>query len=475
MNWKQKVLFVVLAIVGVVLTLHISNALAVDASRCDENPHPWITGPPEEGGFNGTCEGLLEAADMPAFLEAYAGNNLMVMSQWPPIEELQVETKPFALRWVTPRNHMMPFDEIRELYWGKEGKSHALMFSGELDVQTVPQIWKFSSPNGDIYHIDSRLPAECEQFCHDWGCEFDDGTNRVDEATGKVCGWSCYFDEGGQEVCPDMNGPVFRISSGGTPMTKDNITSITWHNGPNGPETVSNPALWDSPLENLNYMSWDTGLNILTTWQGMYQDNINAYSRVFSDHAQPGPNTWTIAANNGSSYTFTIDIPGPIRPLPVVPATITSTTLVAMKDDKNLKSGKAVKYIEAEVVTNNITAREITDEDGETRLLIQWAEPDLAMTYSEYQKDIRLRIYVGDMVKDTTHFLWMDIPITSGTCVVPAPEWQELKQILSAKGDTEVFISGQYREQYNNLGYDGDVGLGYHNRGYFGIIKFPIQ
>jgi hypothetical protein len=439
--------------------------MAVDQNYCNDNPHGWMLDTPEFGPAE--CLGVLEAADLPAFLTAYGAGNIMLMSPDQPIENLQVVTKPFAFRWVTPRNHVMPADEVRQ--WGKEGKSNALMFSGELNVTQVPMIWKFQSALGAFYHIDWVLKPECEQFCHDWGCEFDDGENRIAE-NGTVCGWQCEYDEFGNEIsCPDMNGGPQIINVSGDPMTKENITSVVWHNGPNGAETVT---IYDSPVEDFNFMKYDMGQNFLESY-GWMGGEITLYSNVFSDHALPGPNTWTVNANNGGSYTFTIDVPGPIREMPVVPAKI----LTQEYETKTLgKSGKVIGTL-SDVEIDNIKAREITDEDGNTRLLIQWAEPDLAMKFSENQKDVRLRIYVGHTKRADCHdhFLWMDIPVTSGSCVVSATDWQELKQILLDKGETEVAITGQYREQYNNLGYDGDTGLGYHNRGYFGVILFPIN
>jgi hypothetical protein len=117
----------------------------------------------------------------------------------------------------------------------------------------------------------------------------------------------------------------------------------------------------------------------------------------------------------------------------------------------------------------NITAREVTNEAGETVLIVQWTAPEEALTLSPYEKSVRLRIYVGngwfpDEGQIDVDFAWIDAPLHTSSVVVSAEVYNWIKTTTLAKGINELDIAGMYREQFN----------GYQNRGYFEGVTFDL-
>ena len=181
-----------------------------------------------------------------------------------------------------------------------------------------------------------------------------------------------------------------------------------------------------------------------------------------------GLNHVLVTLNNGIQFTVEFNVTSNFE-MPTVAAKSYFEELVAVSDPK-AKSKNSKKKIKATLETSevdNLTAREL-----EGALVIQWAEPDGALT-TPYMK---LRIYVGDgwtfdLERET--FLFVNAPVQTGTVVIPAIEWQAFKQTMLDLGRTEVDVAGMYRMQTQYDSYNGRTD--FHNRGYFEGIKFPIQ
>ena len=304
-------------------------------------------------------------------------------------------------------------------------------------------VYRIRTDNGGSAEIISMNRPPQEECFDSVGVTAPDGT---------VCDWD-------DPNSPLIDRPMFR-STGASQLKFGDVISVTWKTGPNGPETV---GIQEAPLEFYNFMKYDTGQNMLKTvdpWRG----GITFYSEGFSEMAPVGIHTYDITLATGEVITVECNVESN-REMPVVPATVTSEQFVVNKELG--KSGKILGSIE-NVTVNNINAREILDENGEARLLIQWAEPDLAMTFSEFDHSVRLRMYVGDGWYGTTpvvdgyptaHFLWIDAPVQSGSIVIPAEEYRQIRE----KANGPIYVGGMYREQYNT----------YHNRGYFSYILIP--
>ena len=471
----MKNMFLFMVMVCILFTFQ-PDVFAIDTDACDNFPHNW---------GNNECVGLLEYNDM---FQKLDGNHIWyspdhyanlssctdVFSPCPSMEEMLPRVKDAYLEWSVLRNRSAPAGVYPSM---ANGPDSSLMFNGYLSGLSIPYIWLMKiDTDGDGtmetqgYHIDWLLHPSCEEFCHEWGCGFDacdeNGCPILTASDGTQCGWD--------ERVNMFAGPMFRSVSTSV-VKKEHVASITWLTGPNGPETTT---VKESPTEIYNFMKYDNRQNIIQTvdpWRG----GVTNYTHGFSVIAPVGTHQYIIKLTTGEELNFTAQVESN-RDMPVVPSTYTTTQSVAVpkkakKDDdedddrkrKRRKSGKRVKATEVEVVVDNITAREITDEDGQIRLLIQWAEPDLAMTFSEYMKDVRLRVYVGDgwmgapivNGQELAHFLWIDAPVHSGSLVIPPAEYAELK----AKVNGPIYVSGQYREQYET----------FHNRGYWGYITLP--
>jgi len=70
----------------------------------------------------------------------------------------------------------------------------------------------------------------------------------------------------------------------------------------------------------------------------------------------------------------------------------------------------------------------------------------------------------------------VDVPAHSGTAVIPAMQWQDIKTRMQALGLSSVGIGGMYRENFYQddytLGYE--IGIHYHNRGYFEGVEYQF-
>ena len=136
---------------------------------------------------------------------------------------------------------------------------------------------------------------------------------------------------------------------------------------------------------------------------------------------------------------------------------------------------------ETTVTVDNLKVRELGGQ-----LIIQWAEPDGAFQPpislgknqwgDEIWQSIRCRLFIGNnwFLTDNpgekdVEFLWVDVPAHSGTAVIPAMQWQDIKTRMQALGLSSVGVGGMYRENFHEYDYtlNYEIGISYHNRGYF--------
>lgn len=188
-----------------------------------------------------------------------------------------------------------------------------------------------------------------------------------------------------------------------------------------------------------------------------------------------------LVANETLNFVITLGgIPYPINvpitnvdEMPSIPAFYTQTVGVS----KTLKSGKVIDNSH-EVTTPNINVREVIDPDGQTALVIQWAEPDGAFFGNTIRWDqgsedtFMLRIYIGKWSENPSKevYLWVDCPVQTGTVVIPANAYNWLKQEIVSQGmatdGIETFIL--YRTVTDR--WDGTPN--YHNRGISDTVTF---
>jgi hypothetical protein len=348
-----------------------------------------------------------------------------------------------SIDWAKLRNKVGP--SSKDYPDMANGPVADIQMLGSVDAVNVPEVWKMDSEWGVYFMVAHYFKPYAEDICNDNGWDSPE------------C-WETYQDNDGDGL-EDNDGGVMFYKSGGVELNESNVASITW--AEKAVTVEPRPTLTDHYI----FMKYEMGQNILED-KGLYHDR-NLYFKSFGPEVGPatvGLQTFVLLLKDGRNYTFTLLVESN-RLLPTVASTITNTVGVY----KETKSGKKIDN-RHDVITNNMTAREITDEDGATRLLIQWAEPDLAMMLSEYSKDVRLRMYVGNnwnIPSPTTesYFLFMDVPVTSGSVVVPPDAYAWIKAQVLANGESQLQVSGMYREQFSQ----------FHNRGYMGTVLFPIQ
>ena len=439
-------------IVAMVVTMVMvaGSALALDQSACEFDECIGRVELHELGAFDAAGNWQWNITE-PDLIQAIADDAVMGDNNtinWQDGGALTPIKNGISIDWKVLRNRRGPSSgEYTSL---ANGPDASIMMEGTVDAISIPQIMKGENEWGIYFQIDHHWKAEALQACEetDW-----------DQSPGSPCDiW--HQDNNGDGIADYSNGFVM-FNEGGAKLTEDNVASITWVNKS---KTV---GVRDNAFENYIFMKYDMGQNILED-RGLQSGRTLYFDSFGSDigPAEVGDHEFMITLLDGRTDNFMIHAASN-RLMPTVPSTITQTQLTAIKTLG--KSGK-VMAVEGEVTIANMTAREIVDEDGATRLLIQWAEPDMAMMFSEYLKDVRLRVWVGNhwltpSPTNTAYFLWMDLPVTSGSVVVPPDAYAWVKEKVLANGETELQISGQYREQFD----------GFHNRGYMGMITFPIQ
>jgi hypothetical protein len=464
---RARILFIVLAIVWVILTLNISNALALDQSACfGQN---WF-------GDENECIGRLELSDLGSFdasgdwqwnitdpdlladiaLNVITGDN--GKDNWgpggglTPVSAVDSGRVGIQINWGVLRNRVHPEGD-----YPIHDPEASIMLQGFVDPVMVPVVWKLRYIEGDAYWfwVQHVYNQQAIDDCNAQSWQFEPGDGSPCEQ------WHIEDKDPLWSLNPDTL--VYRMDEGYMfydegELSSANIESITWN------EKTRTVGIKGDDLEWGIYMNYDMGQNILQeTGKGASR---TVYFDTFGEDLGPaliGFHTFTLKLKDGRTETFTREVVSN-RLMPVVPSTRTENTVnITTKSGKVISAGQT-----AEVA--NITAREITDEDGKTRLLIQWAEPDLAMTFSEYKRNVLLRIWVGNnwltpSPTDNAYFLWCDVPVTSGSVVIPPDQYAWVKAQVLANGENQLQISGQYREQFS----------GYHNRGYLGVVYFPIN
>jgi hypothetical protein len=295
-----------------------------------------------------------------------------------------------------------------------------------------------------VYMFDWDLSQEAIDACQaqDWTWDWGDGS---------PC--DLYHQDNDNDGLLDGFAGVTMRSVGETVKASD-VVNVEWVEG----GEIATPKY--SGIEEYIYMTYNTGKNSLEqdpNWPGGAEPTV--FFNHFSKQAELGPQNFIVTLSNGQKIESINNVYSNLV-MPTVAAKSYYTDLVATGKQK--KRGKKIKATEIEVEVPNITAREI---DG--RLLIQWSEPDGAMTLPD---GTRLRIYVGEGWFNTdftgddinTVFLWMDVPLHTGSVVVPSEYYEWIKARMT---DGKLTIGGMYRQQW---------GGEYHNRGYFEGISFDI-
>jgi hypothetical protein len=263
------------------------------------------------------------------------------------------------------------------------------------------------------------------------------------------------MDKGTPDPSDDLCGyylPIMR-SVGGSPILMSDIVNVS--------SSLGSATPWYQENEVASIIKYSTSNNQLPDVYGPnYILNDSVYFNEFGDfHFPAGNHVFTLNMVGGG----TVELPVKVTSNEVMPTVSAFTQGLVF--DKVKKSGKVVTK-EKEITVVNIQAREITDLNGDTRLIIQWAEPDGAMMLVN---DTRLRIYIGNdwdngpTVKDMS-FLFLDVPVQTGSVVVPPNTYSWIKDEMIAKGKTSVDIAGMYREQAGS----------YHNRGFMEKIVFDF-
>ena len=148
--------------------------------------------------------------------------------------------------------------------------------SGSINGMLVPMVWKMrvdEPVDGEnnwyghlnvypyyITHVDWNLRAECEQFCHDWGCEFDDGSTPDPDGAGpqEPCSWG--WDNNGDGL-PD-NGVEMNVYAGvsteiqgGEKLNLTNVSHVELNGQTATPKGMEN--------DDYTFLNYDTGNNAL--------------------------------------------------------------------------------------------------------------------------------------------------------------------------------------------------------------------
>lgn len=426
-------------------------------------------------GDNVTCLGLLTEAEINgADFQAALASTLPYPAIWSPFD-------PAQLAVIQNGSQVFNFqiDNRRHPQANRPADSRA-KFAGLINSKSVPQVWAiqidqpgddctpdndwhFNTPPCDesgpiniiydgpypviVYHIDWAMTPEAQEICENSGWDFTPGS---------PCDL-VHQDTDGDGFPEAYAGTAYR--SVGDPLSLETVASITWVEGN---ETVG-PR--NSEWETYWYKSWNTGANYITGGNDgpVKPESPTIFGMPFSIQAPVGNNNYIVTLTSGETFNFAQEIFSN-RIMPVVSATTEGLTFQKVKNN-----GK-VKTKTRDITVVNITARELVDEDGETRFVIQWTVPDSVLALSAYEKSLRLRIYLGNgwfAEPGTTtepSFCWLDVPIHASTIVVPAEMYSWIKDLTLAQGGTELHVAGMYREQFP----------GFHNRGYFEGVTYDL-
>ena len=242
-------------------------------------------------------------------------------------------------------------------------------------------------------------------------------------------------------------------------FSPDRIEKIVWEE--TGEEVSGTQAYVNQGhITGMNYSLYPDN-----KWKQSYDLNYREIVFQFPSGMRPevlGVQTITMYYDNGKIKQFKFDVKN-LDPMPVVPATVVETQTVYTK------SGKMVKGLsDVQTTIDNMKTREL--DTGE--LVIQWAEPDLAL-----RGGLQLRVYVGadfsSSINDPNYmeeFLWIDCPVQIGTVVIPTDQWSILKSQIEAKNQTEAKIFLSYR----HISWSDEFQTTSMNRSYSSTISYPI-
>ncbi len=474
---RKVVLFLMLAIVGIFLTIQINDALAYDPPNYD-CAEGW--------GDNVTCLGMLTEDEINGadFQSALAGTT-PYPAIWSPLDpnDLNVTTGgvDFNARF---DNRRFPDGRI---------DSRIVLHGPKVNVRRIPQIhaiqvddpgpdcspdnnWHFNDinncpnaclPDGTIdpfhpeavncmvyngpypviiYHIDWQFTPECEQACNDQNWDWFPG----DGTPCDIC-----HENNPETDLPNAFAGTFYRSTGDDMLTTD-IASIEWVEG--GEQALTKYGTREQAF----MMKYDMGMNFLNHTNTF--DDKTIFMHGFSKQAEIGIHNFILHMADGTQVPFSKEV---FSNLTMPTLSSFNDSLVFQKVKIRVKKGEEVIKIvdkERDITVVNLSAREI---DG-GRLLITFKPSDDVFTLPQ-QNNIRLRIFVG---KDWFNegktgdghyepFLWIDVPLHTGNIVIPQPEYDMIKGLMP--GNT-IDIGGMYREEYD----------GYHNRGYFEGIKIEF-
>ena len=253
-----RILFIVLAIVGVILTFNISNALALDQAACEGNDF----GPDNE------CLGRLELLELGDFDE----NGVWQWDIKDPdlVHDIAIDQimgdvgkrnwedggglTPFKsdeviVDWATIRNHIGPEDEYS---WVASGDT-SVMFTGSVDNVMVPEVWKirYVPTNSPWFLITHEFKPEAIAVCDQYGWESPECAWWHEEVV--VPDYTPYWDT----LVPRYDAGYRFYAATSTELTKANVESITWN------ETGRVVGLSGDAIEHGINMDYDMGQNIL--------------------------------------------------------------------------------------------------------------------------------------------------------------------------------------------------------------------
>jgi hypothetical protein len=473
---------------GIVLAMVlVTNGYALDQTACSNFPHQW--------GANITCLGKLEMGDMGAFSDHDGDNSTPDVWVWKPEFQTLFETNNWSpipsIDELTPiqTNEIVPqsarFDNKRYpedlSFLGLGTAMSRVVFQAAKNPTNVPSVWKMLVENPanfpaqptweghtqeypyEIIHTDWNMNPVCGDLCDDNGCPFDwcndngcpvvTGTDGVTE-----CSWN--------DVQAGIYGGV-SFDNIGEDIQVSDFQKVEWVD--ENQNVIDEALPFYIEIDDMWYMAYNTGSNSVVPVSKIYDKN-SLYFHHFSKLAPKGVHYFKVYATNGQIFNLEFDIVSDTI-MPVVGKTYSYAV------EKINKSGRVIQT--GQVITvENMKAREIIDNDGQKRLLIQFNEPDGAMMFTQ---NTRLRIWVGDTWIDplmmstypgTTQaftFLFIDVPVQIGSIVIPPEQYQWIKDKMIEKGVNSLGIGGMYREQRGSSPMNQ-----YHNRGYIFGTNFQF-
>ena len=206
----KKHLIIMLSVAMVLFWCGSVIASDVPTGGCENFPHPW--------GVNISCEGKYTLEDMGQMVDGDGNPETPYVWEWDPTFKNFVSYNNSSA-WGGDWNEMTPFEnnEIVNEYCRFDNKPYANADSnsrlsglkGYINGMMIPNVWKMrvddpanypDQPVWDghnqsypqfIAHVDWKMRAECEQFCGNNGCSFDDGSapDPDDNGPQEPCSW----------------------------------------------------------------------------------------------------------------------------------------------------------------------------------------------------------------------------------------------------------------------------------------------